>query len=548
MGRVAWPTNSVGGYQVDLSADGTADWAHWGLSSPASFDHKAGVPLLQQISNFTPIATSTIQALQDYVTEFTWSDGTPTGSAGPTRTGVFIHGLTNGFRITAPTDTSGRRLKVYVGLYGAEGKLQAYLSDHSAPAYTDTSLRSSPYGNDFAVYTLDYRAASSGQTLIVEYTASTLFDADYGNVSLEAATLSGANLPTNTPPTVSLSSPTNNASFTAGDNVTLQANANDSDGSVAQVEFFVGATLLGTATGSPYSFTWSAVPAGNYSLTAKATDNQGAAATSGAVSITVNPANVSPSVTIISPTIGAVLIAPATFTVQATASDSDGSVAQVEFFNETISLGIDSTSPYSASANNLAAGPYTLSAVATDNLGATATNSVNIVVDAPPTVTITSPTNSATFTAPANITITAAASDSDGPISKVEFFEGVIRLGETTNAPYSTVWSNVVSGSYLITAKATDEGGTVGTSIPVSITVNSNAAARVTLLNPLASGNRFSFSFSAESNRTYTVEHTTTLSPVNWQTLTNMVGNGNVLSAADAIQAETQQFYRVHAE
>src|SRR5207245_1910376 len=183
-----------------------------------------------------------------------------------------------------------------------------------------------------------------------------------------------------------------------------------------------------TATGSPYSFTWTAVPAGNYSLTAKATDNQGAAATSGAVSITVNPANVSPSVTIISPTIGAVLIAPATFTVQATASDSDGSVAQVQFFNGTISLGIDSTSPYSASVNNLAAGPYTLSAVATDNLGATATNSVNIVVDAPPTVSVSSPTNNASFTAGDNVTLQANANDSDGSVAKVEFFVGATLL------------------------------------------------------------------------------------------------------------------------
>src|SRR5207247_1189939 len=445
LGRVAWPTNSVGGYQVDLTSDGTADWAHWGLSSPASFNHKAGVPLPQQISNFTTLGSNATQGLQDYVTKFSWSDGTPTGSAGPTPTGVFIHGSTNGFKITAPADTSGRTLKVYVGLYGAEGKFQAYLSDHSAPAYTDTSL-GSIYGNDPAVYILDYRAAASGQTLIVEYTARTLFDADYGNVSLEAATLSGASLP-NAPPSVSVSSPANNASFTAGADVTLQANANDSDGSVTKVEFFAGATLLGTATGSPYSFTWTAVPAGNYSLTAKATDNQGATATSVAVSITVNPANVSPSVTIISPTNGAVLIAPATFTVQAIASDSDGSVAQVQFFNGATLLGDSSSSPYLASVNDLAAGPYTLSAVATDNLGATATNSVNIVVDAPPTVTITSPTNSATFTAPADITITATASDSDGTISKVEFFEGVIRLGETTNTPYSTVWSNVVSGS-----------------------------------------------------------------------------------------------------
>src|SRR5207249_9879824 len=125
--------------------------------------------------------------------------------------------------------------------------------------------------------------------------------------NLGATATNSVNIVVDAPPTVSLSSPANNASFTAGANVTLQANANDSDGSVAKVEFFAGATLLGTATGSPYSFTWTAVPAGNYSLTAKATDDQGAAATSVAVSITVNPANVSPSVTIISPTNGAVL-------------------------------------------------------------------------------------------------------------------------------------------------------------------------------------------------------------------------------------------------
>src|SRR5207245_11475190 len=83
-----------------------------------------------------------------------------------------------------------------------------------------------------------------------------------------------------------------------------------------------------TATGSPYSFTWTAVPAGNYSLTAKATDNQGAAATSVAVSITVNPANVSPSVIIISPTNGAVLIDRKSTRLNSSHASSYYSVAQ----------------------------------------------------------------------------------------------------------------------------------------------------------------------------------------------------------------------------
>src|SRR5439155_1734986 len=348
-----------------------------------------------QINNFTTIGTSTIQALQDYVTEFTWSDGAPTGSAGPTRTGVFIHGSTNGFRIMAPADTTGRRLKVFVGLYAAEGKFQAYLSDHSAPAYTDTSLRSSPYGNDFAVYTLDYRAASSGQTLTVEYTPKTLFDADYGNVSLEAATLSGANLPTNTPPTVAITSPTNSATFTAPANITITAEASDSDGTISRVEFFQNDIKLGAVTNSPYTFSWTSVTAGNYTLTVKATDNLGATSTSSPVSVTVANPNALPTVTITSPTNSATFTAPADITITADASDSDGSVSQAQFFNGTIWLGIDTSSPYSASVNSQGTRPYTLSAVATDNLGAMATNSVNIVVDAPPTVNLSSPTNNA---------------------------------------------------------------------------------------------------------------------------------------------------------
>src|SRR5262249_30881140 len=113
-GRGALPTNSVdGSYRIDLTADGTGDWAHWGFTSPARFDHKAGRP--EAVSNLTTIGTNPTQRLDDYVTEFSWTDGIPTASAASTRTGVFLYGWTNGFRITAPADTTLRRLNVYAG-------------------------------------------------------------------------------------------------------------------------------------------------------------------------------------------------------------------------------------------------------------------------------------------------------------------------------------------------------------------------------------------------------------------------------------------------
>ena len=96
--------------------------------------------------------------------------------------------------------------------------------------------------------------------------------------------------PPNVPPTVSISSPASGARFTAPATVAVTATASDSDGTIAQVRFFAGSTLIGTATSAPYSVTWSSVPAGTYSLTAVATDNASAATTSGSVTITVDPA------------------------------------------------------------------------------------------------------------------------------------------------------------------------------------------------------------------------------------------------------------------
>jgi len=89
------------------------------------------------------------------------------------------------------------------------------------------------------------------------------------------------------PPTVSITDPTNNATFAAPTNLTINASASDSDGTVTQVQFFSGSTLLGSAMNSPYSVTWSNVAVGTYALTAVATDNDGLSATSSVVNITV---------------------------------------------------------------------------------------------------------------------------------------------------------------------------------------------------------------------------------------------------------------------
>jgi len=104
------------------------------------------------------------------------------------------------------------------------------------------------------------------------------------------ATTGGVGLPPNDLPLMSLTAPTSGATFAEPANITISANATDNDGTVTQVEFFAGATSLGTATNAAnnvFSLTWSNVLAGNYTLTAQATDNRGGTSTSSPVTITV---------------------------------------------------------------------------------------------------------------------------------------------------------------------------------------------------------------------------------------------------------------------
>src|ERR1043165_4937893 len=105
--------------------------------------------------------------------------------------------------------------------------------------------------------------------------------------TIETASLMVSTAPPVIPPTVTLTSPFNNANFIAGATIRLSANASDSDGSISKVEFYQGAVKLGTVTSSPYNYDWSNVSAGNYVLTAVATDNNSEVTTSTAINISV---------------------------------------------------------------------------------------------------------------------------------------------------------------------------------------------------------------------------------------------------------------------
>ena len=67
----------------------------------------------------------------------------------------------------------------------------------------------------------------------------------------------------------------------------------------------------------------------------------------------------------------------------------------------------------------------------------------------------------------------------------------------------------------------------------------------MTLVNPATSETQFDFAFASELNRTYTVERTLTLNPIGWQTVTNVIGDGGVMTVIDSVRTGAQRYYRV---
>jgi RHS repeat-associated protein len=296
----------------------------------------------------------------------------------------------------------------------------------------------------------------------------------------------------NADPIVLIMSP-GNAQLSAGANVTIAADAVSPGGSIASVSFFKGSTLLGTATSPPYRFNWTNVATGNYTIAATATDNNGHTATA-TQPLQVGPPNLLPSVSVTSPTPSAVFTAPASIKIDANASDSDGTITQVEFLANGNVLGASNSAPYTLTWNNAQAGNYAVTARATDNSGGVAISpAVSVAVNSPPPVGIDSSLQGASFQTPASVTLSAST---DGPALGVSFYRVIdganayLGDGAPTNggSPYTYSWNVRTAGTYTVVARTLMMISGFPTpfefwSSPVTFTVTPNPAGEITYLH-----------------------------------------------------------------
>ena len=221
-------------------------------------------------------------------------------------------------------------------------------------------------------------------------------------------------------------------------------------------------------------------------VTARATARDGSGVYGSAVITIINQnpdANTPPQVSIASPTKSTGFVAPATVTIEANAVDTDGTIIKVEFYNGASKLGEKTIIPYEFTWKDVPAGSYSITAVATDNRNLrTTSDPVTVVVEKSgttinqlPVVSITSPANNGNkkkkYKKNDRITITAEATDPDGSISKVQFKSGDITLAEVKSAPYTFIWEPSDTGTFVITAIATDNLGANSATSNVELSV-----------------------------------------------------------------------------
>ena len=353
--------------------------------------------------------------------------------------------------------------------------------------------------------------------LIGQFTTAGLFSCDL-NIQIKnftsgasfkyvyAAPLAGQivktflNVAANALPVMNSFTSTAGSSVVSGQSVTVTANVTDAGGSITGVQFFNGTTLLtsggstnGVFGGTAPTFTYTFTPAnGNYSITAKATDNDCATVTSSAVTFPVQ-SNVAPNITNFTAT-STTPIYPgqSSINLSCTAIDPDaisGNPAVSVTFSVAGGSPITAVPGTGANINTYTAtfpvtssmmGGYQVSATATDGYSPAASAisnplaSFTVIANTPPTATMTTPTAGSTVMATTvpnsnpvvsnySMTLTATASDNDG--NPTVLFYDLNSINPTTPIAGTVVFTSpstytltydALPGVHTYYAKATD--------------------------------------------------------------------------------------------
>ncbi len=426
--------------------------------------------------------------------------------------------------------------------------LSSPINNASIPEGTVTALQANASDQDGNVASVEFLVGSQSIAVItqapysIDWTATlgassvtAIATDNQGATSQSSVSISVTPMGGLVPPTISLTSPTGAESVVAGDTLLISANANDSDGQVTQVEFFVDNQLVATDTSAPFEHNWPA-QAGTHSFKATATDNDGQATISEEVNVTVSSGSsggcagapqyvagtsysagqevqnlnnkyrcdvagwcssssdwayapgdglywtdawtdlgacsTPPVVSITTPQDNQVVLAGSTVTIAANASDADGSITQVEIFANEQSLALLTQAPFTYDWIANSVGSNAIKVVATDNDNNLGQDSVNLSVsDQDLVISLTSPTSGQTVGLGKNVKIAANATSLTADVQKVDFLVNGSVVSSDSVAPYEYNWVPGAVGSYSVSAQAFDTAGTSVSSSAAAVNV-----------------------------------------------------------------------------
>ena len=263
-------------------------------------------------------------------------------------------------------------------------------------------------------------------------------------------------------------------------------------------------------------------------------------------------------VRITAPADGSVYTAPASFPLEAEASQAGGSIARVEFYQGDRLFAAVSKAPYATLADSVPAGAYAFTAVAIDGNGNAATSAVTrvTVVNVGPEVTLSYPTNNTSLPACSSVLMTAVVQPGNSEIAAVEFFDGTTSLEVNTNAydfePYTYFAWHRDEGAHTMSVKVTAKNGLTGTAVATNVVI------RPLPLNGLAlhhlAANQLMFCFKGLAGSNYVWETSDTLSfPAKGQAavwtpfLTNTLNVSATRLTNQYNPSEPRRFYRVRS-
>ncbi len=343
--------------------------------------------------------------------------------------------------------------------------------------WVDGSLNSTLTGSAAATVSTTVSLAGGAHTLALKA---------YNNTGVSAQTPT-ANVFVNRPPSVAITSPAATSVIVwngSGANISISGTASDPDtgDSVSKTELLVNGASVQTLTGTAataVSTSYAAATAGTYVFQLRASDAHGGVTLSNAASVVVD---VPPSATMSAPANGAIYqtTAGSTYAVSVTgsASDSDGTVANIQLLVDGVSVATVAGSSISTS-YPVAAGTHTFQLKATDNQGVAATGGlVSVYVNQPPVVSLaTSATVLRWNGTGVPIAFTGSASDPDSgdAISKTELLVNGNSVQTLTGSAATSIngsYTAAAAGQYQLQLRATDSRGGVTLSNVVTVSVD----------------------------------------------------------------------------